>query len=122
MVHGRELHALKAETTNRALNAKLLSSLYEREEHIAVQSLAGTNSLLVTKCVASPLVARNNPASKKSMHGKDADVDKLAVSMGGECFSENTSELLLMYDRRLLSSYTTLRYTKYQNIYKGSAY
>ena len=49
-----------------------------------MQSLSGTNSLLVTKCVASPLVARNNPALKKAKHGENSDVDKLAVSMGGE--------------------------------------
>lgn len=42
----KELYSVKNETTNRALNSKLLSSLFEKPEVLGVQVASVTNSLL----------------------------------------------------------------------------
>ncbi|KAK9806754.1 hypothetical protein WJX72_001558 [[Myrmecia] bisecta] len=55
----RELAALKTDTANRALNAKLLASLYDKVNSIHVQSTALTNTPLIAEALSSPLVNRN---------------------------------------------------------------
>lgn len=55
----RELYALKTETTNRALSAKMLADLYRKLENIHVQSTCRINTPLITKCLQSPTVSKN---------------------------------------------------------------
>lgn len=55
----KELYTIKHETTNRALNAKLLSSLYEKPVNLGVQVASVTNSPLITNFIQSPIVARS---------------------------------------------------------------
>ncbi|MEW5311231.1 MAG: hypothetical protein WDW38_002963 [Sanguina aurantia] len=55
----KELYSLKHETTNRALNAKMLSSLYEKPPTLGVQSASVSNSPLITQFISSPIVARS---------------------------------------------------------------
>ena len=55
----KELYTVKNETTNRALNAKLLGSLYEKPETLGVTVASVTNSPLITQFITSPIVARS---------------------------------------------------------------
>ena len=60
----RELYALKTETSNRALSAKMLADIYKRLESIHVQSTCRINTPLITQCLQSPLVSRNAQLAK----------------------------------------------------------
>jgi len=66
----KELYTLKHETSNRALNAKMLSSLYEKPSSIGVTVASVTNTPLITQYVMSPIVARSmmkDPDAKRSL-------------------------------------------------------
>lgn len=66
----KELYALKHETTNRALNAKMLSSLHTKPPTLAVQVASVTNSPLISQYISSPIVARakcKDPAERAAM-------------------------------------------------------
>lgn len=66
----KELYSIKHETTNRALNAKMLSRLHEKPFMLAVQVASVTNSPLVTQCISSPMVARaqaKDPAERNKL-------------------------------------------------------
>lgn len=66
----KELYSIKHETTNRALNAKLLSSLYEKPTSLGVQVASVTNSPLITQYIQSPIVARSlmkDPEAREKM-------------------------------------------------------
>ena len=54
----REVYALKHETEDRSLNAKLISSLYDKPSSLAVQAASVTTSPLVSSFIVSPIVAR----------------------------------------------------------------
>ena len=54
----RELYALKTETSNRALSAKMLADIYKKLESIHVQSTCRINTPLITQCLQSPIVSR----------------------------------------------------------------
>lgn len=72
----KELYSVKNETTNRALNAKLLSSLFEKPETLGVQIASVTNTPLVTQFVSSPIVARSmmkDPEARKTILKKSLD-------------------------------------------------
>jgi hypothetical protein len=45
----KELYALKSETTNRALNARMLSSLFEKPPTLPVTVASVTNSPLIAQ-------------------------------------------------------------------------
>jgi hypothetical protein len=45
----KELYALKHETTNRALNARMLASLFEKPPALGVTVASVTNSPLITQ-------------------------------------------------------------------------
>lgn len=60
----RELYALKTETSNRALSAKMLADIYKRLESIHVQSTCHINTPLITQCLQSPIVSRNAQLAK----------------------------------------------------------
>jgi hypothetical protein len=65
----KELYTVKNETTNRALNSKLLSSLYEKPEVLGVTVASVTNSPLITQFLTSPIVARSmlkDPETRKT--------------------------------------------------------
>lgn len=55
----KELYSLKHETSNRALNAKMLTSLYEKPETLGVTVASVTNSPLIKQFITSPIVARS---------------------------------------------------------------
>ncbi len=55
----KELYALKNETHNRALNARMLASLFEKPQTLGVTVASVTHSPLVTQYVMSPVVARS---------------------------------------------------------------
>lgn len=83
----RELYALKTETSNRALSAKMLADIYKRLESIHVQSTCHINTPLITQCLQSPIVSRNaqlakhrSPAARKEGMGRSAD--RLGRTMG----------------------------------------
>ena len=61
----RELYALKTETSNRALSAKMLADLYKKLENIHVQSTCRINTPLITKCLQSPIVSKNAALAKQ---------------------------------------------------------
>jgi hypothetical protein len=76
----KELYTVKNETTNRALNAKLLGSLYEKPETLGVTVASVTNSQLITQYIQSPIVARSmmkDPELRKKMF-KDMDATEEA--------------------------------------------
>lgn len=84
----RELYALKTETSNRALSAKMLADIYKRLESIHVQSTCRINTPLITQCLQSPIVSRNAQLAKHhspaaSMAGTAKPADKFAGTMGG---------------------------------------
>lgn len=86
----RELYALKTETSNRALSAKMLSDIYKRLESIHVQSTCLINTPLITQCLQSPMVSRNaqlakqhSPASNLEGSAKLEGSVKLADKLGG---------------------------------------
>ena len=60
----RELYALKTETSNRALSAKMLADIYKKLENIHVQSTCRINTPLITKCLQSPIVSKNAALAK----------------------------------------------------------
>ncbi|GFH17152.1 uncharacterized protein HaLaN_13718, partial [Haematococcus lacustris] len=55
----KELYALKHETSNRALNARTLASLFEKPPSLGVTVAAVTNSPLISQYITSPIVARS---------------------------------------------------------------
>ena len=55
----KELYTVKHETTNRALNAKLLGSLNEKPVALGVTVASVTNSPLISQYMMSPVVARS---------------------------------------------------------------
>jgi len=55
----KELYALKSETENRALNARMLASLFEKPPALAVTVASVTNSPLISQFIQSPIVARS---------------------------------------------------------------
>eukprot|EP00198_Chlamydomonas_reinhardtii_P002438 XP_001691774.1 predicted protein [Chlamydomonas reinhardtii] len=66
----KELYALKHETSNRALNAKMLTSLYAKPPSLAVQVASVTNSPLISQYISSPIVARakvKDPLERRQM-------------------------------------------------------
>jgi hypothetical protein len=54
----KELYSIKHETENRALNSKLLSSLYEKPVNLGMMVASVSNSPLITQYITSPIVAR----------------------------------------------------------------
>lgn len=54
----KELYSIKHETENRALNSKLLSSLYEKPTNLGMMVASVSNSPLITQYITSPIVAR----------------------------------------------------------------
>ena len=84
----RELYALKTETSNRALSAKMLADIYKRLESIHVQSTCRINTPLITQCLQSPIVSRNAQLAKHrspsaNMGGTTRSADKLGGTLGG---------------------------------------
>ncbi len=76
----KELYSLKHETTNRALNAKMLSSLYAKPPSLSVQVASVTNSPLISQYISSPIVARakvKDPLERKNMFDSLARADKV---------------------------------------------
>uniref|UniRef100_A0A7R9YXI8 Uncharacterized protein n=1 Tax=Chlamydomonas euryale TaxID=1486919 RepID=A0A7R9YXI8_9CHLO len=66
----KELYSVKHETENRALNAKLLSSLFEKPATLGMQVASVTNSPLVTQYITSPIVSRSmmkDPEQRKTV-------------------------------------------------------
>lgn len=64
----KELYTIKNETENRALNAKLLSSLFEKPSTLGVTVASVTNTPLITQYIMSPIVARSmmkDPEARK---------------------------------------------------------
>mmetsp|Transcript_14064 Transcript_14064/g.38013 ORF Transcript_14064/g.38013 Transcript_14064/m.38013 type:complete len:406 (+) Transcript_14064:117-1334(+) len=55
----KELYALKHETANRVLNARMLASLFEKPPSIGVTVASVTNSPLISQFLTSPIVARS---------------------------------------------------------------
>jgi len=55
----KELHAITHETSNRTLNAKLISSLHEKPAPLSVQASTVHNSPLISSFVISPVTARS---------------------------------------------------------------
>ena len=65
----KELYTIKNDSSNRALNSKLLSSLYEKPEALGVTVASVTNSPLITQFITSPIVARSmlkDPDTRKT--------------------------------------------------------
>ncbi|GMH45089.1 hypothetical protein BSKO_13046 [Bryopsis sp. KO-2023] len=62
----KELYSIKNETLNRALNAKLLSSLYEKPPSLEVQRASLTHSPLIESFLSSPMVARSKNRGKET--------------------------------------------------------
>lgn len=80
----RELYALKTETSNRALSAKMLADIYKRLESIHVQSTCRINTPLITQCLQSPLVSRNAQLAKHHSPAMNMEVTtKSGERLGG---------------------------------------
>ena len=84
----RELYALKTETSNRALSAKMLADIYKRLESIHVQSTCLINTPLITQCLQSPIVSRNAQLAKQhapatKLDGTAKTGEKLGGTLGG---------------------------------------
>ncbi|GIL44955.1 hypothetical protein Vafri_2395 [Volvox africanus] len=78
----KELYSLKHETTNRALNAKMLSSLYAKPPSLSVQVASVTNSPLIAQYISSPIVARakvKDPLERKHMFESLARAEKTSA-------------------------------------------
>ena len=93
----RELYALKTETSNRALSAKMLADIYKRLESIHVQSTCRINTPLITQCLQSPLVSRNAQLAKHhspatSMEGAAKSGEKLGGTLGGSVGVKSTAK------------------------------
>jgi hypothetical protein len=54
----KELYAIKHETSNRALNAKLLSALRAKPPAINIQAASAGNSPMIANFITSPITAR----------------------------------------------------------------
>eukprot|EP00201_Polytomella_parva_P022946 CAMPEP_0175044894 /NCGR_PEP_ID=MMETSP0052_2-20121109/4085_1 /TAXON_ID=51329 ORGANISM="Polytomella parva, Strain SAG 63-3" /NCGR_SAMPLE_ID=MMETSP0052_2 /ASSEMBLY_ACC=CAM_ASM_000194 /LENGTH=303 /DNA_ID=CAMNT_0016308293 /DNA_START=403 /DNA_END=1314 /DNA_ORIENTATION=+ len=69
----KELYTLKNETVNRALNAKMLSTLREKPPVLPMQVASVTNSPLITQYLHSPIVARaivKDPVERQKLFEK----------------------------------------------------
>jgi len=64
----KELYAIKHETTNRALNARMLASLFEKPPTIGVTVASVTNSPLISQYIMSPIVARSVMKDPETRH------------------------------------------------------
>ena len=92
----RELHAIKHETPNRALNAKLLSALHARPPALATGAAAVNNSPLVSGFISSVITARaltKDPVLRQQKRAPSMSTDQSSVLLRCSCCEGTTSRL-----------------------------